>query len=109
MSATPYNPTGDYLPETTVEVPPLYRRPWRPLAVLRYLVVDMMFPWNYLYIALALICWAWFTPSMAAMANFEFGWLDGLWLRNAAVLTLVDDDHLLSARLEGEPVRKKPA
>lgn len=57
------------------------------MQVLKYLLVDMMFPWNYLYIALALLCWVYFTPS--SMATFEFGWIAALWLRNAAVLTLV--------------------
>ena len=59
------------------------------MKVLKYLLVDMMFPWNYLYIALALLCWMYFTPSMSSMATFEFGWIGALWLRNAAVLTLV--------------------
>jgi len=89
MTGQTYNPTGDYQPESTVEPPVIYAWPPRPMAALKYLLIDMMFPWNYLYIGLTLICWTWFTPSMSSMASFEFGWLAALWLRNAVVLTLV--------------------
>ena len=89
MSEQPYNPTGDYQPSTTVEPPVLYAFPPRPMAALKYLLVDMMFPWNYLYIGLALLSWLYFTPDMARMATFEFGWYAELWLVNATVLTLV--------------------
>ena len=89
MTGQPYNPTGDYQPRSTISLPVLYAWPPKPLAILKYLLVDMMFPWNYLFVALAVVCWAWFTPAMSTMANFEFGWIAALWLRNAAVLTLV--------------------
>ena len=89
MSDQPYNPTGDYQPASTLRPPPLYRWPPRPMKVLKYLLIDLMFPWNYLYITLALICWLYFTPGMSSMATFEPGWIAALWLRNAAVLTLV--------------------
>ncbi|MEM7563726.1 MAG: sterol desaturase family protein [Pseudomonadota bacterium] len=89
MSDQPYNPTGDYQPGSTVEPPVIYAWPPKPLAAMRYMLVDMMFPWNYLYIGLALICWAYFTPSLSSTTHFEFGWIAELWVRNAAVLTLV--------------------
>jgi len=89
MSAQPYNPTSDYQPENTVEPPALFAWPPRPLAALKYLLIDIPLSWNLVYIALAALCWAYFTPSMAIMASFEFGWFALLWLRNAAVLTLI--------------------
>lgn len=89
MPGQAYNPTGDYQPSETVEKPVIYALPPRPLAALKYLLVDMMFPWNYLFITLALLCWIYFTPAMHTMATLEFGWYAELWLRNAAILTLV--------------------
>lgn len=89
MSDSPYNPTGDYQPASTIAPPPLFAWPLRPVAVLKYLLIDLMFPWNYLFIAIAFLCWTFFTPQMAIMTTLEFGWYAKLWLRNAAVLTLV--------------------
>lgn len=89
VSATAHNPTGEYQPESTIALPALYRWPPRPLAALNYLLYGMLFPWGYLFILLAFPVWYYFTPGLATMAEFEPGWLALLWLRNAALLTLV--------------------
>ena len=69
MSDQPYNPGSDYQPAATVNPPPLYRWPPDPMAMLRYLLVDMMYPWSYLYIGLALLCWAYLTPAMSSRTS----------------------------------------
>lgn len=89
MDTTPYNPTSDYQPESIIVPPVLYRWPPRPLAVLQYLLFDMLFPWGYLYILLGFASWYYLTPSITAMSEFAPGWITLLWLRNAALLTLV--------------------
>lgn len=88
MSSKPFNASSDYQPVTTISPPAIYAWPPRPLAALKYLLVDLLFPWNYMYIGLAVLCWAYLTPAMAAMANFDLDWIAMIWLRNAAVLTL---------------------
>jgi sterol desaturase/sphingolipid hydroxylase (fatty acid hydroxylase superfamily) len=89
MASTLYNPAGQYQPESTIGLPELYAWPPRPLASLKYLLCGMLFPWGYLYIGLAFVSWYYLTPSLAAMAEFEPGWIAQIWLRNAALLTLV--------------------
>ena len=89
MASTPYNPTGEYQPESTIGLPVLYRWPPRPLAALKYLFFDMLFPWGFLIIALAFVSWYYLTPSLDAMREFEAGWIAAIWLRNAALLMLV--------------------
>lgn len=89
MSLAPYNASGDYQPEATIKLPALYAWPLKPVAALKYLVFDMLFPWGHLYIALAFISWYYLTPALATMANFEFSWIALIWLRNAALLTLL--------------------
>jgi sterol desaturase/sphingolipid hydroxylase (fatty acid hydroxylase superfamily) len=89
MAATAYNPTGEYQPESTIGLPVLYAWPPRPLKALRYLLFDMLFPWGHLYIGLAFVSWYYLTPALASMAEFEPGWIAQIWLRNAALLTLV--------------------
>ena len=89
MSAAAYNPTSDYQPQSTLGLPALYRWPFQPLAALHYLFVGMLLPWGYLYVALGFIAWYFLTPAMATMTEFAPGWIALVWLRNAALLTLV--------------------
>ena len=89
MASEPYNPTSDYQPESTVPLPALYRWPPEPLAALRYLVLGMLFPWGYIYIALAFVSWYYLTPALETMASFAPGWIAMIWLRNALLLTLI--------------------
>ena len=89
MAASPYNPGGDYQPESTIGIPPLYVWPPRPMAALKWLFFDMLFPWGHLLLGLAFVTWYLLTPSLATMAEFEPGWIALIWLRNAALLTLI--------------------
>ena len=78
-----------YHPESIIKPPPIYDWPPRPLAVLKYLTWDMLFPWGYLYIAMAFVSWVWLMPSMETMATLSLDWMALVWLRNAFFLTLV--------------------
>jgi sterol desaturase/sphingolipid hydroxylase (fatty acid hydroxylase superfamily) len=89
LSSEPHNPTSDYQPEATLLPPVLFRWPPRPLAALRYLVFDMLFPWGHLYILLAFPVWYYLTPSLDSMSEFAAAWIVMIWLRNALLLTLV--------------------
>jgi sterol desaturase/sphingolipid hydroxylase (fatty acid hydroxylase superfamily) len=89
MADNPYNATGEYQPGATIPLPLLYAWPPRPLGALRYLFYELLFPWGYLLIGLAFATWHFLTPSLADMARLEPGWIALLWLRNAALLTLV--------------------
>jgi sterol desaturase/sphingolipid hydroxylase (fatty acid hydroxylase superfamily) len=89
MSSTPYNPSSDYQPESTIGLPALYRWPFNPLAALKYLLFGMLFPWGYLFIGLGVLGWYYLTPALSSMADFAPGWIATIWLRNAVLLTLV--------------------
>ena len=78
----------DYQPPS-IEVPSLYAWPPEPLAALRWLTVGLLFPWGMVYLGLAVLSWQYLTPSMETMATFSPGWVSLIWLRNAALLTLV--------------------
>ncbi|MXY63804.1 MAG: sterol desaturase family protein [Gammaproteobacteria bacterium] len=83
------NPAASgYRPAEPIGVPPLYAWPPRPLAALRYLFVEMAYPWGYVFAALSVVLWQWLTPSMETMATLSPDWMALVWLRNAAVLTL---------------------
>ena len=89
MSSNPYNTSGDYQPESTISPPAIFAWPPCVLAALKFLAFDMLLSWNLVYIGLALLVWYYFTPAMSTMTTFEFGWFAALWVRNAAVLTLI--------------------
>ncbi len=89
MSSTPFNASSEYQPANTIEPPAVFAWPPRPLAALKYLLIDIPFSWNLVYFGLAVLCWMYLTPSMATMANLEFGWLAQIWLCNATVLCLI--------------------
>jgi hypothetical protein len=46
MRATPYNPASGYQPESKIDLPALYRWPLQPLAMLKYLLIDLLLPWG---------------------------------------------------------------
>ncbi|MDP6790864.1 MAG: hypothetical protein QGH58_03050 [Arenicellales bacterium] len=47
-----------------IRVPAMYSWPPRPLAALRWLLGEYLFPWVYLFAALAIVCWHFFTPDL---------------------------------------------
>jgi lathosterol oxidase len=89
MSAAPYNPSSDYQPQSTVRLPALYHWPFNPFAALKYLLFGMLFPWGHLFIALGFLSWYHLTPELSSMAVIAPGWIAMIWLRNAALLTLL--------------------
>ncbi|MDJ0957375.1 MAG: sterol desaturase family protein [Arenicellales bacterium] len=78
-----------YQPPNPIEVPPLYSWPLRPLATLRWIFTGLLFPWGLIFIGMAVVAWNYLTPSMDRMATLELDWMALIWLRNAALLTLV--------------------
>ncbi len=89
MSETSATSRNAYQPPEPIAVPPLYAWPPRPLATLRWLATGLLFPWGLILIALAVIAWHYLTPDLSAMRELHPGWMLLIWLRNAALLTLV--------------------
>lgn len=81
-------PSDQYQP-APIEVPPLYAWPPQPGAALRWLTIDLMAPWGFFWIALAVLLYLFATPDAETARNFDAGWIVALWLRNAAILSLV--------------------
>ncbi len=79
--------TSKYEPKL-ISTPALYAWPPKPLAALKFLLIDMLFPWGFIYLALAFPTWWYLTPSLETMASVEPGWIALLWLRNCGFLFL---------------------
>ncbi|MDH3715130.1 MAG: hypothetical protein OET44_14950 [Gammaproteobacteria bacterium] len=89
MSDTSPPLRAGYQPPDPIDVPPLYAWPPRPPATLRRVAAGLLFPWGLIFIALAVVAWNYLTPSMTAMVTLEPWWMALIWLRNAALLTLI--------------------
>lgn len=79
---------GDWRPPYLVELPAPFAWPPQPVAVLKWLV-SYVWPWNSLYLAIALVTWFFLTPSLASMESFEAWWIAIILARNAGTIFLV--------------------
>ena len=80
---------SDYEPPVPITPPPIYAWPPRPLAIVRWFVGRLLYPWVGTYLVLSLIIWKWLLPPEDQMATLQANWILQIWIRNLAVLTLV--------------------
>ena len=82
---------GEWQPAELPKPSPIFRTPWKPKDILKYLFAAEGFLWpvNLLYALLAVISWLWFTPSLARTAYFQIGWIAEIYARNAVLLILI--------------------
>ena len=82
---------GEWRPEELLRPPPLFVWPPRPAGLLKWLFGwnGYLFPWNTIYVAIALATWLWLTPDLADMKALQPGWVLALFERNAALLIAV--------------------
>lgn len=82
---------GDWVPEVPLLMPPIFALPFRPLAILRWLLgwPGYLFPWGVVYMAFPVLTWLYLTPAMESMRAFAPGWILYILVRNYALIFLV--------------------
>ena len=82
---------GEWQPDELPKPSPLFSLPWKPLKVLKYLFgpVGFLWPYNLAVALLAVLSWAYFTPSLERTATFGIGWVAEIYLRNVVLVILV--------------------
>ena len=60
-------PKKGHKPIDALEVPPIYWWPPKPLKASKYLIIDLLFPYGWFYLFLALIFWFYLTPNKEQM------------------------------------------
>lgn len=82
---------GDWRPPYQLKVPPIFEWPLRPLAIAKWLFgfPGYLWPWNTLYLGLALVTWFFLTPAMATMQSLEPGWIAIILGRNVGLTVLI--------------------
>ena len=82
---------GEWQPDSLPQPGALFRWPWKPKAILKFLFgyEGLLWPFNLFYLGLAVVSWLFFTPTMERMSSFAFDWIALIFLRNAGLLILV--------------------
>ena len=70
-------------------VPPIFERPPRPLAMLRYLLTSFLWPYHLLWIAIAVIAHRYASPGVDEAERFTAGLVGALYLRNVVLMLVV--------------------
>lgn len=104
------NAKGEWRPPYPVAYAPLFVWPPRPLAFLRWLFgyPGYLWPWNGIYLLVALGTWAGLQPPLSRCVAFEPGWIAQMFLRNMALLWLTAGGwHLLLYTLKAQGSERK--
>ncbi len=82
---------GDWHPPERLKPAPLFRRPWRFPAFLKWVFGwdGFLFPWNALYVVIATLTWLFLTPDLATTKTFAPGWIAFVLVRNLGLIFLV--------------------
>ena len=80
----------DYAPDDRIEYPPVFVWPPRVKALVRWLFgwPGYLWPYNALYLLVAVGVWHLATPSTSTMSTWGIGWVAVILVRNAVLLVL---------------------
>lgn len=81
------NKRGDWTPNETAEVAPVFVLPPKPLAFLKWLP-HYFLPFNLLFAASAVVWWQWIIPETEVMQTLAWGWILKLFLVNCLAVFL---------------------
>lgn len=101
---------GEWRPPYPVHYAPLCDWPPRPLALLKWLLgyPGYLWPWNTLYLLIALATWFWLQPPLSRCSSFEPGWIAQIFLRNLGLLWLTAGGwHLMLYTLKLQGTERK--
>jgi len=88
--ARPKRRQWHYCPAVPIEVSPLFSRPFRPLAVLKWFVRGWLpVSENLIILGLAILSSVYLAPSIEQCREFALDWIALIYLRNLALMLLV--------------------
>ena len=86
----PSIPGWNHIPNVPIQVSPFFSWPPDPGRMMRWLSVRWLdFTENLIVLALALLCYVFFQPSLDTTQELHWTWISGIWLRNMVLMTLV--------------------
>ena len=96
---------GHWRPDECTGTVPLWAWPPRPLATLKWIVSypGFLFPWNAVYVLIAIATWLYLQPELSRTAEFRLDWMAEMYFRNFAFLVVwVGGWHLRLYRFRGQ-------
>jgi sterol desaturase/sphingolipid hydroxylase (fatty acid hydroxylase superfamily) len=82
------NKRGDWKPNAVLELAPYFTWPRDPKKWAAWLW-GYLFPWNFLFMALAVVFWTFLTPSFETTKTLAFGWVAFLLARNSLLVFII--------------------
>ena len=79
---------GDWTPNKHLELAPYFTWPREPRKYLDWLI-GYLFPWNMLFMALAVVSWLYLTPSIETLKTLAPGWIVYLLARNSLLVLII--------------------
>ena len=81
----PRDERGYWRPDKDFEPNPVFSWPPRPLAVAQWLK-EYMWPYNVLFMTVAVLTWAYLTPEQSRMTEFRADWILEIYARNQVMM-----------------------
>ena len=53
-----------YRPPDPIGLPPIFAWPVRPIKSVKWLLVEFLFPWSFIFVGLAIVSWNFLTPEI---------------------------------------------
>ena len=82
------NKRGDWNPNEPLGLAPYLSWPRDPKKYVQWLK-DYFFPWNFLFIVVALVQWFYLTPSVETLKTLHPSWIAYLFLRNVVLVLII--------------------
>lgn len=80
----------NYQPDTPIQGSPLFSWPLQPVLIFKWFADRWLSPGeNWVLIAIGLISWHFFQPSLEETRVIEFSWVAEIYIRNLILITLV--------------------
>jgi sterol desaturase/sphingolipid hydroxylase (fatty acid hydroxylase superfamily) len=107
------NKRGEWKPPYPVKYAPLFDWPPKPFAIFKWLMSfpGFLWPWNSVWLLITLITWFYLQPSLARCAVLKPDWIAIMFVRNLALLWLVNGGwHLVlyTLKLQGSERKYDP-
>jgi sterol desaturase/sphingolipid hydroxylase (fatty acid hydroxylase superfamily) len=82
------NKRGDFAPKDRLEIAPYFEFPPSPIKLLKFLK-GYIYPWNMMFMALALLFYFYLTPSREITKTLAPGWIAFLLARNSILVFVI--------------------
>lgn len=82
---------GEWRPPYPCTYAPIFKWPFKPLAILKWLFnwPGFLWPTNLSLLLISIVCWRWFTPDISRCAHFQRDWITLILLRNLALTWII--------------------